>query len=104
MSAYEDDLLHQTVGWRLTSHARRAALSRGYSVRDVLLAVADPEVSHTSYHYGPGRMVHKRADIQVVLDPHNLYVITVLLRSHGEWTDDEARGRWPGASGMSQRT
>ena len=93
MNAHEIDLLHQSLGWRLTSHARRATLSRGYTVEEVLFAVVDPEVTHTSYHYGPGRIVHKRADIQVVLDPHNKYVLTVLFRSHESWTDEDARNR-----------
>ena len=44
--------LQSTLGWRLTRHARAAAVSRGFTVEEVLMAAADPDLRYTSYVYG----------------------------------------------------
>jgi hypothetical protein len=58
---------------------------------DVLLAVADPEVTYNAYDYGPGRFVNQRGHLAVVVAPSTRTVITVLLRSDDDWNDEDAQ-------------
>ncbi len=55
--------LLRTVGWRLSAHARAAAIRRGFPLADVLLAAENPEVAYTQEHRGAGRAVHQRDEI-----------------------------------------
>jgi hypothetical protein len=83
------DDLRQTLGWRLTEHARSAARSRGFTVAEVLLTALDPEVTYTAYDYGPDREVHQRGDVAVAVDRSSKVIVTVLWRHVDEWTDSE---------------
>jgi hypothetical protein len=87
----EELALRRSVGWRLTSHARARVRERGFSTRDVLVACADPESTYPSIWYGQGRFLYRRGHLSVVVDPASMAVITVLLHSHTEWNDDDAR-------------
>ena len=78
-----------SVGWRLTRHAEEAAAARGFTLAEVLLACEAPQVAYPGYL--PGRMVHQRDRVAVVVCPDSRTVITVLLRSNQPWTDDDAR-------------
>jgi hypothetical protein len=87
------DVLAATLGWRLSRHAREKAASRDFTVREVLLAAADPRVRYSQNDYGPGRWMHQRGDVAAVVNIDSMTIVTVLWR-HGEtWTDDQARDR-----------
>lgn len=81
------------VGWRLSRHARQMAAVRGFPVRDVLLAAADPQIAYSQYDYGPGRWMHQRGDVAVAVDLDSMTVVTVLWRNEDPWTDSQARSR-----------
>jgi hypothetical protein len=85
--------LRATLGWRLSSHARVAAASRGFTVAEVLLAAVSPEVRYTSYGYGEDREVRVAGDVAVVVNARTRTVITVLWHHGTEWTDEQARSR-----------
>lgn len=91
MTAGERDLLGVSIGWRLCPHAREVAAARGFRRQDILLACVDPEITYTAYDYGPGRHVHQRGRVSVVVNPEAKIVITVLLRARDQWTDADAR-------------
>jgi hypothetical protein len=87
--------LSLTVGWRLTGHARRAALRRGFSVAEILLAASTPHVRYTSYGYGEGREIRQRDDLAVAVHEPSRTIITVLWHRPIPWTDADvlqARG------------
>ncbi len=81
----------QTLGWRVTGHARAAATRRGFAMQDVLLAAAAPELTYSQENYGPGRAIHRRANIAVAVHAPTKTVITVLLNSAEEWDDAACR-------------
>lgn len=81
--------LRDTLGWRLSPHARSAARSRGFPVAEVLLAAGDPALTYTCHHYGPDREAHVRGDLCVIVNQATQTVITVILNRH-EYTDDTA--------------
>jgi hypothetical protein len=85
--------LRQTLGWRLTAHARSAARSRGFTVQEILLTAVKPEVVYTAYNYGADREVRQRGDVAVVVDSSSEVIITVLWRHRDDWTDSEVLGR-----------
>ena len=87
--------LRGTLGWRLSSHARAAAARRGFTVADVLVAAASPDVRYTSYQYGEDREVRVAGDIAVAVHAPTQTVITVLWHHGTEWTDEQARSRAP---------
>jgi len=91
MTSRERGLLEATIGWRLTPHAREVAMARGFGIEQVLLACIDPVITYTAYDYGPGRHVHQRDLVSVVVNPEARIVITVLLRACDDWTDADAR-------------
>lgn len=80
-------------GWRMSRHARAKITSRAFSESDVLRAVTDPFIIRTQENYGPNRQLRVRDHVAVVVEAHRQIIITVLLRSHEHWTDDDARGR-----------
>ena len=63
------------------------------TVREVFLAVADPDVSASQDNYGPGREVRIRGDVAVVVIPESELIVTVLLHRHEVWSDEAARRR-----------
>jgi hypothetical protein len=81
--------LRQTLGWRLTAHARSAARSRGFTIPEVLLTAVDPEVVYTAYDYGPDREVRQRGDVAVAVVWSSKIILTVLWRHGEEWTDSQ---------------
>jgi hypothetical protein len=83
--------LTQTLGWRVTEHARTAATRRGFAMQDVLLAAAVPDLTYTQEDYGMGRAVHRRDNIAVAVHAPTRTVITVLLNSIEEWDDADCR-------------
>jgi hypothetical protein len=87
----DQDLLAGSVGWRFSVHARDVVRRRGFDKEGVLLACVDPQVTYTAYNYGPGRSVHQRGHLAVVVDRRALVVVTVLLRTQQSWSDDDAR-------------
>lgn len=81
-----------TLGtWKLTRHAREQIANRGFRLEDVAATCQLPEQRYTSYDYGPNRWVYQRGHVALAVDPSTRTVITVLLRSYGSWTDDDAR-------------
>ncbi len=93
MTRYERAALTATVGWRISGHARSKAAARGFEVREILLAAAEPEVAYEQSHYGTGRFMHQRGDAAVAVDVASRTVITVLWRHETHWTDAEAQHR-----------
>lgn len=79
--------LRDTLGWRLSLHARAAADNRGFDRREILLAAADPELLYTCNNYGPDREAHIRGHLCVIVNAASKTVITVMLHSH-EYRDD----------------
>lgn len=76
--------LSQTLGWRLTVHARARAAELGFTVAEVLLAAVDPEVTYRSRRF-PDMATHQRGDLAVACWPDTRTVCTVLLRSAERW-------------------
>lgn len=90
------DDLAKTVGWRLSHHAKLALANRGFTIVEVLLAAALPDVRYTSYYYGEDREVHIRGDVAAVVHAGSMTVITVLWHTREAWDDQEvldSRGR-----------
>jgi len=83
--------LRGTYGWRMSRHARTNAAERGVAARDVLETIADPEIHHTAYNYGPGREMYKRGELAVVGIPDAKVIVTVLWNTETEWTSEEFR-------------
>lgn len=83
--------LTQTLGWRVTEHARTAATRRGFAMQDLLLAAAAPELTYSQENYGPGRAIHRRGNIAVAVHAPTKTVITVLLNSAEKWGDADCR-------------
>ena len=81
--------LRRTYGWHLSKHARDAADARGVTTREILEAIAAPEIRHTAYNYGPGREMYKHGELAVVGVPATKTVITVLWNSESVWTSAE---------------
>jgi hypothetical protein len=93
MSPLETELLRQSLGWRISPHARERAAQRGYTRQEVLCACVAPEVTHTSCR--AGLLVYKRGTVSVVVNPQAMAVVTVLHRSHEPWIDDDPPGAAP---------
>jgi hypothetical protein len=85
--------LRDTLGWRMSRHAKEAAASRGFALTDVLLTAVQPDLRYTSEPHGPGREVRICGDLAVVVHAPTLTVITVLWHHEQEWTDEQARAR-----------
>lgn len=83
--------LSDSIGWRVTAHARDAATRRGFSLREVLLAVAAPDLTYPQENYGEGRALYRRGRVAVVVHAPSRTVITVLLNSADEWSDADCR-------------
>lgn len=76
-------------GWRITDHARARARERGFDLLAVAQAAAYPEDSAEQAAY-PGKLVHRRGDVAVVLDPDRRAIVTVLHRDRADWTPGAA--------------
>lgn len=75
-----------------THHARQVMERRDVSGLDVEAVLSDPETS-TNTSRG---LLYSRGDLTVVTDRADTgrtVVITVLLRSQEQWTDEDARAR-----------
>jgi hypothetical protein len=83
--------LQSTLGWRLTRHARAAAVSRGFTIAEVLIAAADPDLRYTSYVYGEGREVRCVDDVCAVVHAPSQTVLTVLWHHSEAWTNEQVR-------------
>jgi hypothetical protein len=83
--------LQSTLGWRLTRHARTAAGSRGFTIAEVLMAAAEPDLRYTSYSYGEGREVRCLGTVCAVVHAPTQTVLTVLWHHREAWTDEEVR-------------
>lgn len=91
--ADEAELLHNSIGWRLTHHARVAAAVRKFDIRDVLLAAQAPEEVWAQDYYAPGREMRCRGDVAVVVHVADRVVVTVLWNNEQRWTDEQAATR-----------
>lgn len=78
-------------GWYFSNHARRHIDARGFDPRDVVAACEAAEMSMTASNYGPDRWKYFRGNLVAIASPVTRTVITVLLRSHDEWDDEDAR-------------
>lgn len=87
------EVLRQSLGWRLTTHARAAATVRRFDVRDVLLAAQAPEESWSQDYYAPGREMRCRGDVAVVVHVADRVIVTVLWNNEERWTDTQAATR-----------
>lgn len=82
-----------SAAWHLSAHARTKAQVRAVSVREVVETIAAPDVTYTSFTYGPGRYAYHRGELGVVVVPETGIVVTVLWRRSGYRTDDEFANR-----------
>ncbi|MGO4599467.1 hypothetical protein [Terrabacter sp. 2RAF25] len=80
-------ILRDTIGWRLSAHARSAIEHRGFLERDVLAAAAHPELRYTCYNYGADREARIRGRLCVIVNAVTKTVITVMLHAHN-YQDD----------------
>jgi len=64
---------------------------RGFSRADVLETCHNPSLTYASFDHGEGQYVFTRGHVSLVVHPESKTVITVLLRSHGTWDDEDAR-------------
>lgn len=74
-----------------TDHLREKMATRNVTWAEIMSVVENPEVL-----YGPdhkNRYVAQRGNLSVVVSGSNGAVITVLLKSSGYWTDEEAKNR-----------
>lgn len=78
-------------GWRFCDHAREKVDARGVDPRAAVAACEAPETMVTAFNYGPDRWKYFRGNLVVIAIPATRTVITVLLRSHDEWDDEDAR-------------
>jgi hypothetical protein len=67
-------------GWTLTEHARRRALVRGFDIREVLTAAANPEQSYVQPAHGEHAAIHQRGEVAVAVNKKDRVVISVLHR------------------------
>lgn len=75
------------LSWEISNHGRGRAAELGFSINEVLLTAAYPEVSYVSGPgYPPGAMLHQRGDCAVAVLPSRRLVLTVLLRKTEQWT------------------
>jgi hypothetical protein len=68
-------------GWQLTEHAKERAETRGYDIREVLHAAAEPEQTYASPKYGPTAAIHQRGDLAVAVDVATRTIISVLHKT-----------------------
>ena len=87
------NLLAATVGWHLTTHAKHAAGSRGFTAAQALVAATDPDVRHEQHHRGKGRFICQRGEVAVVVHLPSQTILTVLWRHEQPWTDHQALHR-----------
>lgn len=78
-------------GWRFSRHAQVNVDARGFAPHDVVKACEEPELTMTADDYGLGRVRYVRGNVVVIAAPASSHIITVLLRSHDEWDDADAR-------------
>lgn len=74
-----------------TNHLREAMASRDVTWAEIVEVVQKPEVS-----FGPdmqGRFVLQKGDLSVVVADRDGAVLTVLLRSETQWSNEDARSR-----------
>lgn len=86
-----DTGLSQSVGWRLTAHARDAVARRGFCLPEVLLAASAPDLTYSQENYGDGRAIYRRGRVAVAVHAPSKTVVTVLLNSPDEWNDADCR-------------
>ena len=77
--------------WQISHHALQCMRDRGFSRADVLATCHNPSLTYTSFDHGEGQYVFKRGHVSLVVHPESKTVITVLLRSHDTWDDEDAR-------------
>jgi len=92
-TAGEAEVVRASLGWRLTRHARVAAATRCFDVRQVLLAAQAPEESWGQDYYAPGREMRCRGDVAVVVHVADRVIVTVLWNQEERWTNEQAANR-----------
>ena len=81
---------HLLRGWRFSTHAREHADARGFDPFAVVAACEAPEMTMTAFDHGPDSWRYVRVNLVAIVNPATRTVITVLLRDHNEWNDDDA--------------
>ena len=79
--------------WILIGHARSKLTTRAFTMDDVLRAVNDPWIIRTQENYGANRQLRIRGQVAVAVEVRRRVILTVLLRTHELWTDEDARQR-----------